>query len=77
MEEIVTELDLEQDLANALLGRTSGQSQLGLLYELIQAYERVDWIRTAAIGQELRIGTSDLSTAYVKAVEWADVAAES
>jgi c-di-GMP-related signal transduction protein len=76
MEEIITELDLEQDLAGALLGRTNDQNQLGLLYELIQAYERVDWIRTAAIGQEFKIGTSDLSTAYVKAVEWADIAAK-
>jgi len=74
MEEIITELDLKEDLASALLGPTNEQNQLGMLYELIQAYERVDWIRTAAIGQGLRVGTNDLSSAYVKAVEWADVA---
>jgi c-di-GMP-related signal transduction protein len=77
MEEIITELDLEEDLASALLGRTKEHNQLGLLYELIQAYERVDWIRAAAIGQEIRVGTSDLFSAYVKAVEWADVAVKS
>jgi EAL and modified HD-GYP domain-containing signal transduction protein len=74
MEEIIAELDLEKDLASALLGRTTEQNQLGLQFELIQAYERGDWIRTAAIGQELKIGTNDLSSAYVKAAEWADVA---
>jgi c-di-GMP-related signal transduction protein len=34
MEEIITELDLEDDLASALLGRATDQTQLGLLYEL-------------------------------------------
>jgi c-di-GMP-related signal transduction protein len=74
MEEIITDLDLEEDLASALLGHANDQNELGLLYELIQAYERVDWIRTAAFGHQLKVGTSDLSSAYVKAVEWADVA---
>ena len=77
MEEIITELDLEEDVASALLGRGNDQNQLGLLYELIQAYERVDWIRTAAFGQELKVGPGDVSAAYVKAVEWADVAVKS
>lgn len=53
-EEIIAELDLEKDLASTLLGRADDQNQLSLLYELIQAYERVDWIRTVAIGQGLR-----------------------
>jgi c-di-GMP-related signal transduction protein len=74
MEEIIIDLDLEEDLASALLGHANDQNELGLLYELIQAYERVDWIRTAAFGHQLKVGTSDLSSAYVKAVEWADVA---
>jgi EAL and modified HD-GYP domain-containing signal transduction protein len=77
MKEIVPELDLEQDLASALLGPTSDENQLAVLYELIQAYERVDWIRTAAIGEGLKVDMSDVSSAYVKAVEWADVAVKS
>jgi c-di-GMP-related signal transduction protein len=76
MEEIIAELDLEKDLASALLGRTNDQNQLGLLYELIQAYERVDWIRSVAIGQGLKVDAKDVALAYVKAVEWADVAAK-
>jgi c-di-GMP-related signal transduction protein len=76
MEEIIAELDLEKDLASALLGRTNDQNQLGLLYELIQAYERVDWIRAVAIGQGLKVDAKDVASAYVKAVEWADVAAK-
>jgi EAL and modified HD-GYP domain-containing signal transduction protein len=77
MKEIVPELDLEQDLASALLGPATDQNQLALLFELIQAYERVDWIRTAAIGESLRVDMNDVSSAYVKAVEWADVASKS
>lgn len=74
MVDIIGEMDLEEDLANALLGRTNENNQLGLLYELIQAHERADWIRAAAIGQEFRVGTSEISTAYIEAAEWADVA---
>jgi len=76
MDEIIAELNLEKNLASALLGRANENNPLSLLYELIRAYERVDWIRTAAIGQEFKMATSDLSLAYVRAVEWADVAAK-
>jgi len=74
MEEIIADLDLEKDLASALLRRADDQNQLSLLYELIQAYERVDWIRTVAIGQGLKVDAKDVASVYVKAVEWADVA---
>ena len=76
MKEIVAELDLEKDLSNALLGRTDKANQLGQLFELIQAYEQPDWSRAVDIAQEFRVGLVDLSTAYVQAVEWADVAAK-
>ena len=74
MEEIIADLDLEKDLASALLQRADDQNQLSLLYELIQAYERVDWIRTVAIGQGLKVDAKDVASVYLKAVEWADVA---
>jgi c-di-GMP-related signal transduction protein len=77
MDEIITELDLEEDLASALLGRATEQNHLGLLYELIQAYERVDWIRTAAFGEGLKVDPNDVASAYVEAVAWADVAVKS
>ncbi len=77
MEEIITELDLEEDLKGALLRRGNEQNELRLVYELVQAYERMDWIRTAALAREFNVGMSDLSKAYVKAVEWADIAAKS
>jgi c-di-GMP-related signal transduction protein len=75
MEEIIAELDLEEDLTNALLGR-GAHNPLGVLYDLIQAYDKPDWIRAAAIAQEFHVGMAALSTAYVQAVEWADVAAK-
>lgn len=76
MKEIVAELDLEEDLSNALLGRTNKGNQLGCLYDLIRAYDQPDWTRAVDIAQELHVGMVDLSTAYVQAVEWADVAAK-
>jgi EAL and modified HD-GYP domain-containing signal transduction protein len=76
MEDVITELDLDEDLANALLGRNNGHNPLSLLYELMQAYDKPDWIRATAIAQEFHVGMAALSTAYVQAVEWADVAAK-
>jgi c-di-GMP-related signal transduction protein len=75
MKEILAELDLEEDLSNALLGRTNKANQLGQLFKLIQAYEKPDWRRAVGIAQDFHVGLVDLSTAYVQAVEWADVAA--
>jgi c-di-GMP-related signal transduction protein len=75
MEDIIAELDLEDDLAKALLGRTNKANHLGLLYELIQACEKPDWSKATGIAQEFHVGIADLSKAYVQAVEWADVAA--
>ncbi len=77
MEEILAEMDLEEDLTKALLEPATEQNQLSLLYELIQAYERVDWIRAAALGHGLNVASNDLSGAYVNAVEWADIALKS
>jgi c-di-GMP-related signal transduction protein len=77
MEEVIRELDLEQNVTSALLGHFTEQNKLGMLYELIQAYERADQIRTAAIGEALKVSTGDVSAAYGKAVEWADEAAKS
>jgi len=76
MKEIVAELDLEEDLSNALLGRTNKANQLGQLFELIRAYDEPDWTRAAGIAQKFSVGMVDLLTAYVQAVEWADLAAK-
>ena len=75
MEEVIGELDLEEDLAKALLGHIDLDNQLGRLYELIRAYDEPDCNRAVAIAQEFHLGITDLSTAYVTAVEWADLAA--
>ena len=76
MEEVIAELDLEEDLASALLGHNNEANLLGRLYDLIRAYDEPDWSRAVSIAQEFRLGMVDLSTAYVQAVEWADVAAK-
>jgi len=76
MEEVIGELDLEKDLAKALLGHTDKGNQLGRLYDLIRAYDEPDGAGAVAIAQELHVGIIDVSTAYVKAVEWADLAAK-
>lgn len=76
MEEAISELHLEDDLSDALLGRGSRQDLLGRLYQLMLAYEQTDSARIFAIAQDFRIATADLTKAYVSAVEWADAVAK-
>ena len=76
MAEVVAELKLDAELAAALVGRRDWKNDLGMLYEMICAYEKPDWVRTAAMAQDFNVSVLDLSTAYVKAVEWADKTAK-
>ena len=74
MDEALSGLKLEDDLANALLSHSAPKDTLGRLYSLIQAYEAADPDRLLPIASDCRIATSDLRDAYVKAVAWADAA---
>lgn len=77
MPEVVSELRLDYPLSEALLGQSDWNNRIGMVYELIRAYEKPDWARTTALAQQFNLSVLDLSTAYVKAVEWADEAARS
>ena len=76
MAEVLAELQLERSLTEALLGKPDWKNQFALLYELIKAYEKPDWVRTAALAQQFKLSVWDLSSCYAKAVEWADLAAK-
>ena len=75
MEEVLAGLRLEDELANALLGRSQPRDKLGRLLVLLRAYETAVRIRVCAIAQDLRIPIADLRGIYLKAIAWADVAA--
>lgn len=75
LEQALSELSLEPDVVNTLLGRTTADSGLTDLYVLMTAYEAADWVRCAAIAQMHGIAVNDLSGTYVQAVNWADAVA--
>ena len=71
MEEALAGLRLEDELANALLGRSKLRDTLGRLAGLLQAYEDADRVRTYAIAHDLRIPLTALHDVYMKATAWA------
>ena len=76
MEEALAGLRLEDELANALLGRSQKGDILGRLHSLLQAYERADRSLTCAIAKDLRIPVAALREVYLKATAWADAASQ-
>ena len=74
MEQALSGLELEDALANALLGR--GQDALGCLYTIVQAYENGDQVRVCAIAQDFHLDPAKVRDAYFTAVTWADQASK-
>jgi c-di-GMP-related signal transduction protein len=67
MEEIVEELPVSPDVRDALRGRPN---TLRTVLDLVVAYERGDWDRSASLAGALGIDPDDLPSRYVKALEW-------
>jgi c-di-GMP-related signal transduction protein len=76
MTEAISELNLDDELANALLGRSSDHDIFSELRDLMEAYEATDSARISGIAHEFHLSATDLTKAYVQAVEWADSVAK-
>jgi c-di-GMP-related signal transduction protein len=74
MEQALAQLNLEDLIGNALLGRS--KDALGHLYALVQAYEHADQLRLHAIAQDFHLNTAYVRDAYFTAVTWADKASK-
>jgi len=72
LEEILSELNLDEDLSDALLGRCPNQHPVRRLYELVVAYERSDWSALVKGAEDAEISLKDLSEGHLRAVRWAD-----
>jgi len=72
MTEALAELNLDDELSNALLGQRSDHDTFSELRELMDAYEATDSAKILGISEDFRLPATDLTKAYVQAVEWAD-----
>jgi EAL and modified HD-GYP domain-containing signal transduction protein len=72
MTEALSELNLDDELTGALLGQSPDRDVFSELRDLMEAYEAADSGRISGIAQEFHLAATDLTKAYVQAVEWAD-----
>ena len=75
MKDAIEVLNLENDLADALLDRDSGDNRLRYLLALIRAYDSGDWVRMVSLAEYLNLGLENIARDYVRAVEWAEAVA--
>ena len=75
MMEALAELNLDDELSNALLRRSSDHDTFSELRELMEAYEATDYFKISGIAEQFRLPPTELTKAYVEAVEWADTVA--
>lgn len=67
MEDILSDLPLDEEVKGALLGKAGKYRQI---LDLVLAYERADWMLTTERAEKLDIAESRLVSHYVDAVQW-------
>lgn len=69
--ELVGEMRLRGDIADALLGAGS-PGPLGGVYTLVRQYEAGDWDAVAVTAQRLRVPAEVMADLYLEAIAWSD-----
>lgn len=69
--DIMGELNLDAEIANILLGRSSRDCPLGRLFTLVTAYERADWDTVEAIAAAVNFDLDELAKEHLRARQWA------
>ena len=64
---IATRLEVPVNVGAALVGKGG---RLGDLLNVATTYERGEWEECEAVAKTLKISEVELSTAYIKSVEW-------
>jgi c-di-GMP-related signal transduction protein len=72
LEEILSELNLDEDLSAALLRQCPTDHPVRRLYDLAVACEVADWSAIVKGAEGARISLRDLSEGHLRAVRWAD-----
>jgi len=69
LEEILSELNLDEDLVGTLLGRCPVDHPVRRLHELVVAYESSDWASVLRGAEEAGLSLRDLSEAHLRAFQ--------
>jgi c-di-GMP-related signal transduction protein len=70
--EILDEMRLGGDIAEALLGTAPPDQPLAGVYELVRQYETGGWTALAQIASRFRVPTEIIVDLYLEAVSWSD-----
>lgn len=70
--EILGEMRLGGDIADALLGTAAHNEPLAGVYALVREYEAGDWSALAETAGRLRVPTEIIADLYLEAVAWSD-----
>ena len=73
--EAIEVLNLEKELAAALLDQDSGDNRLRYLLMLIRAYDSGDWVRMVSLAEYLNLSLENIAKDYIRSVEWAEMVA--
>ena len=73
--DVLGELNLEVDIADALTGRSSSDRPLHRLLAFVTAYERADWSTVEASAASVHLSLDDLAKEHLQAQKWAREAA--
>jgi c-di-GMP-related signal transduction protein len=69
---VLAELPLEPDTkAQLLVGKTTGQTPLSPIYDLMVGRETGDWARVSKLGKELNLSLCFIAESYNEAMRWA------
>lgn len=71
MGEVLTEIPLDQEIKNVLLRK--GNNELFILAQLIQAYEKGDWVISSSSAAQIGIDEHTVLKSFQEALQWSHV----
>ncbi len=76
MEKALSELNLEDDISNALLERLPGDHPIRHLYEVVVAHELADWSSLERWTRDANVDLKKVTQCHLQALQWADEASQ-
>ncbi len=70
--EALGRIRLPQDIAETLLDARPAGDRVARIFHLVKAYERGEWSQVFKDAESLHVENSEVSDAYIKAVNWCD-----
>lgn len=72
LEELLNELQLPEDVQQALLSDGACRNRLAEVYSLVRAYEAAEWERLAEVADSLQVPKDQIPQLYLDCVDWSE-----